>query len=145
MKEKGKVVEITDFIAKVSLEPGEACKTCPYGNFCRPAGTIRIIKVKNGIGAKVGDEVYIGIPVKSEFIAIFLLFGLPVMLGLIGLLIGTLYTEIHSVILGLVGFALGLIIAKIVNNILGRKKKLLPCIIEIINPKRALKKYSSLS
>ncbi len=135
MKEKGRIVEITGSVAKVSLEPGEACKDCPYGNMCRPTGDIRIIRVKNSIGAEVNDEVYIGISAKSELIAIFLLFGLPVILGLIGLLIGTRYSEIHSIILGLIGFALGLIIAKIINNIFNNRHKLLPHIIEIINPK----------
>lgn len=137
MREKGKVVELAGFVAKVSLEPSEACKDCPSCNLCRPAGDVRIVEVENKIGANVGDEVYIEISPKVGLIAVFLLFGLPVILGLVGLLVGNHYSEIHSVIFAIAGFALGLIFVKIINDILGTRRELLPYIVKILSPKSA--------
>ncbi len=136
MREKGKVVEMADFIAKISLEPSEACKDCPSCNFCRPSGSTRIIEVENRIGAQVGDEVFIEISHKKSLIAILLLFGVPVLLGLIGLVVGAHYSEGYSVFLGISGFVLGLILAKVINNIFRRTHKLSPHIVEVTRSKK---------
>ena len=135
MKEKGTVIEATNRVAKVSLEPSASCGSCPAGHFCRPSGGIRIIEAENGVDAHVDDVVCVEIPAKSGLIAIFLLFGLPVLLALIGLLIGTSYSETFSIIFGIIGFVAGLVFAKILNNMLGAKQRLLPRIVEIISQK----------
>ena len=137
MKEKGRVTEVYGLRAKINLEPSEACKHCHASAFCQPAGNARVIEAENSIGANIGDEVYIEILARTGFIAIFFVFCLPVMLGLIGLLLGAQYSNTHSIFYGLVGFALGLLIAKIVNDILRKKHKFLPKIIEIVRPKDA--------
>ncbi len=137
MKEKGKVIAISASLAKISLEPSEACKNCPACNVCRPAGSVRIVEAENEIGAKIGDEVYIETSSKIGLIAIFLLFGMPVILGLIGLLIGMRYGEIYSIFCGIAGFALGLLCAKIINNILGGRRKFLPHIVETTSPHKS--------
>lgn len=137
MREKGQVTEITGSLAMVCLEPSDACKKCPSSDFCRPQGNVRIIEVKNTVDAKIGDCVYIETPPRAGLLAIFLLFCLPVVLGLIGILLGVKYGEIFSVIFGVAGFTIGLIFAKLINNILGHKHKLLPHIIEITERERA--------
>jgi positive regulator of sigma E activity len=131
VREKGKVVEVTGSRAKIRLEPSEACKDCPSCNFCRPVGSVRIVEAENRIGAHVGDEVYIEISPRESLIAIFLFFGLPVLLGLLGLLIGIQYSEGHSIFFGVGAFAIGLIVAKLINNILGRRHRFLPHIVSI--------------
>ena len=137
MKEKGCVIEITSFGANISLSPSAACQGCTASDFCRPKGDDRITEAENRIGAKIGDEVYVEISSKTGLLAFFLLFGLPVILGLVGLLIypHAQNPNIHGIIYGLAGFALGLIIAKVINNILGRKHKFLPRIVEILSSK----------
>ena len=137
MKEKGKVIEITGFVARISLEPSEACKNSPSGYVCRPEGSVRIVEAENRIGANVGDEVYIETSPKVGLIAIFLLFGVPVILGLIGLLIGMRIGEIYSILCGIVGFAVGLLFAKIINNILGGRGKFLPHIVKATRQHRS--------
>ncbi len=135
MRERGKVVEVSGSRARISLVPSEACKDCPSCGFCRPAGSTRIIETENSVGAQVGDEVYIEISPRESLIAVFLFFGLPVLLGLIGLLIGIGYGEIYSVVLGIGAFAVGLILAKLINDILSRKQTFLPHIVEVMRPK----------
>lgn len=144
MKEKGAVVEIINTIAKVSLQSSEACKTCAAGHFCRPSGNSRVIEAENIIGACIGDKVHIEISTHSSLIAFFLLFGLPVILSLIGLLFGSQYSNTHSLLYGAVGLCLGLLVAKIANNILNKKQSFLPKIVEIIQSKRFLEKTKNL-
>jgi len=135
VKEKGCVIEITSLGANVSLSPSAACQGCAASNFCRPKGDDRVTEAQNCIGAKIGDEVYVEISSKTGLLAFFLLFGLPVILGLVGLLIHahTQDRNIHEIFYGLAGFALGLIIAKVINNILGQKHKFIPRIVEILS------------
>lgn len=137
MIEKGKVIESRGFEAKVSIEPSEACKHCAASHFCRPAGESRVIEVENKVGAHVGDEVCIEISAKIGFFAFFLLFGLPVILGLVGIVLGTRYGDTYAIFLGVAGLALGLIIAKTINNIVSKKHTFLPHIVEIVKSNRA--------
>lgn len=134
MRERGKVVEVSGARARIRLEPSEACKDCPSCNFCRPVGSVRIVEAENRIGAHAGDEVYIEISPRESLTAIFLFFGLPVLLGLIGLLIGIQYSEVYSIFLGIGAFAVGLIVAKLINNIVSRRHQLLPHIVKVYEP-----------
>ncbi len=137
MREIGKVVEVSGARARIRLEPSEACKNCPSCNFCRPVGSTRIVEAENRIGAHVGDEVNIEISPQESLTAIFLFFGLPVLLGLIGLVIGMHYSEGHSIFLGIGAFVLGLIVAKLMNNILGRRHHFLPHVVSVTEPKNS--------
>ena len=95
---------------------------------------MRIVEAENRIGAHAGDEVYIEISPRESLTAIFLFFGLPVLLGLIGLLIGIQYSEVYSIFLGIGAFAVGLIVAKLINNIVSRRHQLLPHIVKVYEP-----------
>jgi sigma-E factor negative regulatory protein RseC len=135
MKEKGQVVETTSFGVKVALKPSEACKSCAACDFCQPAGGERVIEAENNIGAQIGDEVHIEVSPKTGLLAFFLLFGLPIILALIGLLIGGQYSDAHSILYGIAGLVLGLVIAKIINNLNRSKHKFLPKVVEILRRK----------
>jgi len=136
VKEKGEIIESRGFDAKVCIEPSEACKHCAASHLCRQDGESRVIEVENKVGAHVGDEVYIEISATIGFVAFFLLFGLPVILGLIGVVFGSRYNDTYAIFLGVAGFALGLIIAKVINNIVSKKHTFLPHIIEIVKSNR---------
>jgi positive regulator of sigma E activity len=137
MQEIGKVIETAHHSARVLLQSCETCKTCSASYLCRPSGSDRILEAENSIDAHIDDEVCVEIPTRIGFLALFLLFGLPIILGLIGLFIGAQQSDTHSLVYGIVGLACGLIIAKIVNNILSKNQKLLPRIIKIVHPKDA--------
>lgn len=129
MREKGKVVEVGEDVVKINIEPGDACKKCPAAELCHPAGDLRIVEAKSSLKLDVGDEVVIEVSPKSGLTAMFLLFGIPVIMALIGIFIGNSLNDLYTVIFGLVGFGLGLIFAKIINNAAAKKQKLLPRVV----------------
>lgn|GEM_PF-2341587 len=131
MEERGKVIRIDEDTVEVAIDPSDACANCPACHYCRPSGTKRVITAVNPGDISVGDEVFVTMIRRHSLIAIFAFFGLPVMLSLIGLLIGQHYSETGSLIIGSGGFLLGLIIAKIINDILGSKRGFYPRIDKI--------------
>lgn len=137
MREKGKVFEMTGSIARISIKPSEACKSCSRSSICQPAGKTMIMEADNRIGAKVGDEVFVETSAKQSMIAVFFLFVFPVLLGLIAMLITTRHGGWYMVISGLVGFALGLVFAKIMDAYFRKRGKLLPNIVEIVKSENA--------
>lgn len=132
MREKGRVIEITGSVARISIKPSEACKNCPSSSLCRPAGKNMIMEAGNRIGAKVGDEVFVETSAKQSMIAVFFLFVFPVLLGLSAMLIANRRGGWYMVISGLVGFALGLMFAKIMDTYFRKQGKLLPNVVEVV-------------
>ncbi|UCG92393.1 MAG: SoxR reducing system RseC family protein [candidate division WOR-3 bacterium] len=132
MIEKGRVIELQGVDARVSVEPSDACKHCSACHLCYPSGKSRVIEVENSIGAHIGDVVHIEISDKVGFFALFLVFVLPVLLGLSGLLIGVGYSETYAILFGVAGLATGLGIAKIINDRISKKRDFLPRIVGII-------------
>jgi len=133
MREQGRVVEIDGTTAKIVLEETPACKTCPACSMCRPAGGKRYIQAVNPAGAQAGDRVLFEIYPPYSLLAILLFFGLPVFLGLIGLILSSAMGEIITIIIGSAGFACGLLIAKVVNDVLAARRSLLPRIITVLH------------
>lgn len=133
MQERGRVVEIEGIMAKIAIEETGACSKCPAGGMCRPAGGKRYLQALNNIQARVGDTVLFELSTRYSLLAIMLFFGLPVLLGLIGLIVTAGRGEILTVIVGTAGFGIGLLIAKVVNNVLAARRTLLPRIIEVLH------------
>ncbi len=133
MQERGRVVEIEDNVATIAIEDTGACDKCPAGGMCRPAGGKRYLKALNTIQARVGDTVLFELSTGYSLLAIMLFFGLPVFLGLVGLIVTAGRGEIATVIVGTAGFGLGLLIAKVVNDVLAARRRLLPRIIEVLH------------
>lgn len=132
MIEKAKVIELRHGNARVRLEPSDACKHCAACHICYPSGESRVIEVENSIGARIDDVVDIEISDKVGLFALFVIFGFPVLLGLIGVLLGVGYSDIHALLFGVVGLAAGLGIAKIINNRVDNKRNFLPHIVNIM-------------
>ena len=132
MRRIGRVVTRSGSQAAVCFDSGEACRECEAGALCGAKGKEHTVLVENAAQARVGDEVYVEQAPGKALLSAFLLFGLPVILALVGILLGGRWGETWSVICGISGFALGLVIAKIINNLLTRSSLLLPRIVEIV-------------
>ena len=132
MRRVGRVIALNESRATVCFEPGAACKKCDAGVLCHAAGSKHTILVENNEHAQVGDDVYVEQSSGRALLSAFLLFGLPVILAVLGLIIGTRWGETWSVICGISGFVLGLIVAKIINNLLARNSLFLPHITEVL-------------
>jgi sigma-E factor negative regulatory protein RseC len=131
MRSIGRVIELLGSEATVCFEPGEACKKCDAGTLCHGAGSKHTVLVENPLGAQVGDNVCVEQSPRKALLSAFIVFGLPVLLAVLGLVVGARWAEAWSIILGITGFVIGLIIAKILDNMLVRKKLWLPRITEI--------------
>lgn len=130
----GHVIAVEGAHATVCVEPNESCRKCDAGKFCQAAGTRRLVVAENSIGARVDDEVRVEQAAAVGLSAAFLLFGLPVILAVIGLLAARRCPETVILIAGIAGFGSGLLVAKIINDRL-KKSNFLPRIAGIIGHK----------
>lgn len=135
MRKRGWVVKTENERATVCFEQKEACKDCDAQKLCHAAGSRHLIVAENSIGARAKDEVYVEQAAGVGFVAAFILFGLPVLLAVIGLLVGSHWHERASILGGLAGLILGLFVAKLINNRLSQTVAILPKITEIVKQK----------
>jgi len=132
MKKKGKVIAVEGSKATICLDSVEACERCEAKKYCQTSAPDHSVIAENHVGAMVGDEVYVEQTPGVGLAAASLLFGLPVVLALIGMIVGSRWNELRALVLAVVCFGVGLIIAKLLNNIIARRSAFLPRITEII-------------
>ncbi|HEY8390964.1 MAG TPA: SoxR reducing system RseC family protein, partial [Clostridia bacterium] len=82
MLEIGKVTAITDDIAEVKFKRQSGCDKCKICTL--ESGNQVSIKLKNDVGAKIGDTVEVGFSDKSLTLSNLIVFGIPLLLLLIG-------------------------------------------------------------
>ena len=135
MEENGKVIELLANEAKVEVMPSAICSHCGSADACGSLGAkTKVVLAKNPIGAKLGDLVKIEIKEKNRLASILLLFGLPITLLLVGIIIGEVISgDKLAAILGGSGLVIAFIIVKIIDRLAGRKDNFLPTIIEKIS------------
>lgn len=134
MEENGKIIELTASGAKVCVTPSQVCGSCAQAKACATIGSkMKIILVNNPINAQVGDWVKIELKEKARTTSILLVFGLPILLLLIGVITGEVIGgDKLAAFLGGGGLIVAFIIVKIIDNYLTRKVNFLPTIIEKI-------------
>jgi sigma-E factor negative regulatory protein RseC len=136
MEEIGKVIEIIGDSLKIEITPSGGCSQCSQVNVCNPFGqNKKVIELENTINAQVGDSIRLEIKEKNRILSLALLFGLPTVLFVVGVIIGQIVGgDKISAILGGVGLLLAFLILIIINRYLIKKGKNLVCIKEkIIN------------
>ncbi len=108
MIETGKVIELKGAQAEVALPPTEGCAGCGKCALGRGGKSMRM-ELENTVGARVGDEVMVEIPSRDPLAASLLLFGLPLLGMLAGIIAGTLLeralgwgSEVPAMVLGAV-------------------------------------------
>ena len=119
--------------ATVCFEAGEVCAKCEARKYCQTAGSVQSVIAENYIGALVGDEVFVEQRPGVGLAAASIMFGIPVILAVIGMILGSRWGEISTLLLAVVFFAAGLIIVKLLNNIIARRSAFLPRITEIVH------------
>jgi sigma-E factor negative regulatory protein RseC len=88
--EEGIVVSKENGNAEVEVFPAQNCEECSAKIICKPNKDDRnVLRVNNSIGANVGDNVRIEIKGKSVLAASFNLYGIPLIILLIGIFLGT--------------------------------------------------------
>lgn len=126
--EKGIVISSGNGHAEIALIQTGACDECSAKIFCKPSekNNKKIIEADDPYGVKVGDEVQIEIAGEDILKASFTLYGMPLLLILIGIIIGMiifsnttlpeLFAFLFSLGLTTLYFSIMLLINKIKHN-----------------------------
>ncbi len=94
--------------ARVQLVAGDHCEGCPASNVCKPGGGgQRLLEVHDPVGVTVGDRVRIAVPGGAVLRASFLVYGLPLVLLLIGVWLGMQWWSAENPMRDLWSFLLG--------------------------------------
>ncbi|MFH1541904.1 MAG: SoxR reducing system RseC family protein [bacterium] len=104
MREQGIVSKIlSPLLVEVSFQRSAACEKC---NLCHGLDENNVgVEAVNEVGAKVGDKVEIDIPSQEVVKGSIVIFVLPLLLLIIGYLIGNYYfSESYAILLGFIFF-----------------------------------------
>ncbi len=75
--------------ARVRLLAGDHCEGCPAAVMCKPGGgDRRLMDVTDPVGVAPGDQVEVAVPGGQVLRASFLVYGLPLLLLLLGVWLG---------------------------------------------------------
>ena len=129
-------MSINNNFAKVKLNVQQDCQKCLSVGFCNYGGekNKKIMEAVNSVGAKVGEEVRIYVPSKYSLISAFLIFSLPLLFSLIGVMVGIIVfkEEVSQIVGGIAGIIIGIIIVKLIDIRMGKGSKTKPIVINVI-------------
>jgi len=139
MRETGKVISTKNDRAEVEVAAKGECEHCTAHGICNWTGTsLRKVLAVNKVGAAAGDMVELEMVEGDGAKSNLLVFGIPVVLMVTGVLIGGLLlrSDFWSGILAGVGLALGFGIVKVVDISVNRSGKSLPVVVRVTNEVR---------
>jgi sigma-E factor negative regulatory protein RseC len=139
--EQGIVTKTDSSGAWVKTVKSSACEGCSARGSCHSLGSSNDMEVKaiNEVGAKVGDRIVLSLETSSLLKASFLLYVFPILLLIIGALIGqeiAPYIDFNpsgfSAIMGFSFFFAAVLIIKAKANKMAKKNEYRPKVIKII-------------
>ena len=145
--ENGYVAKIDNGKVLVETAPDSGCSTCAAKGSCLVGNDpkVRAIWIDNTIGASIGDEVHFSLEEKGVVAASFLLYFLPVVLLVTGLLWGASlgknknFDETLSAIIGGVsGLAVSFLIIWLFSLKNDKKSIFFPILIDVIEKSNKL-------
>jgi sigma-E factor negative regulatory protein RseC len=93
---------------RVLLTGGDHCEGCPASAICRPDdGERRFLDVLDPVGVAVGDRVRVAVPGGAVLRASFLVYGLPLLLLVVGVAVGMRIWPAEETMRDLYSFVLG--------------------------------------
>ncbi|HEY8389903.1 MAG TPA: SoxR reducing system RseC family protein, partial [Clostridia bacterium] len=92
------------------------------------------IKLKNDVGAKIGDTVEVGFSDKSLTLSNLIVFGIPLLLLLIGMIIaiGLKLNELFAIFIAIGSLVLGFVVVFIIDKIVAKNNDFSPKILRIL-------------
>lgn len=134
IEEQGRVVKVVGGRAEVEVVPSGACSHCGAAGICNWTGKKeKIVEARNPVGAKPGETVVLGRSGKVGAGSALLVFGLPALLLVAGVVLGSLLlNERWAGILAAAGLGLGVAVVLLVNRSAARSGRGLPEILRIV-------------
>lgn len=121
---------ISDNLVEVAINRSKACGKCCA---CKPVGNeIFSMRAINDVGAKIGDPVEVEYASTEILKATFVVFLLPIVLLVLGYLIGNRNGEKTGVFVGLLFLVLGLIVARYYDLVFNKRSGRLAKITRIV-------------
>lgn len=134
LEENGIVISVSKGMAEVSVTPQSACGSCGASNGCGTSLIASLLperssrfRVKNPLGAQIGEQVVIGLHESTLQTASLILYLIP-LAGLIFGAMGGIYlsedvfrnpSELPSIIFGFTGMGAGFILVKYLVHFAG--------------------------
>jgi sigma-E factor negative regulatory protein RseC len=137
IREEGVVVEVREGVALVSIIAKGSCEGCGARILCRTSGEENPhVTVRDPLGVEPGYHVRISAPGRSVLLASVFLYGIPLLLLLIGIAFGAKLAErnpeLNGSLLGIGLCALYYGILRIASGTERHKTRLMPHIDKII-------------
>lgn len=136
--ENGIVTNVTSSVAWIKTTRTGACESCSSKKSCDTVNSQKeqIVTVKNTLSVKTGDHVVIGLETRPILFLTFLLYVFPVLLLIIGALIGNslaLFLQMDpsliSMAIGFSFFGLAFFLIRKKNNSLSKKDEYKPFLV----------------
>ncbi len=133
----GVVVGIHSGRATVRFTRGKLCEHC---GACISVGETEMeLTVANTLGAAVGDRVEVSLAPKRIVQASLLAYAIPLALLLLGVWLGSLYSDTAALICGLIGCAGGYLALRLIEKRGGMRREFLPEMTAVLSPEENLR------
>ncbi len=140
MRQYGKVIEICGNMARVSFKRTKACGNCKA---CFTLGSDEaVIEIVNSAGASAGDYVAIELHAKSMVKASLIMYGLPLIGLMLGVILGSLLSDIWAIVLGVLFSAAVYGIVHLFEPKLSKLNEFKPKMLHIITDENELNELS---
>jgi positive regulator of sigma E activity len=134
MEETGRVTKTNGNRAEVEVAARGECTGCSAHGICHSAGgkSRRVLAVNNA-GARTGDTVVLDLSGSRGIRSNLVVFGIPALAMLAGVLVGGLVMkrDLWAGILSGIGLAAGLAVVKLVDSSVSRSGKTLPVVVRL--------------
>ncbi len=123
LTEEGIVKESKNGIATIVISDSDNCKECTAKLYCKPGNSNeRSLTARDSFGVIAGDRVRVSIKGSQILRVSFLIYGIPLILMLVGLFVGMQFFQIHKELFSTL-FAVGLVSIYILIIIFIDKKR----------------------
>lgn len=120
----GTVIETDGAKAKVAFKRQKACGDC---HACASFGADEAVtEVENTLGAKVGDRVNIALHQGSMLKAVLIMYGIPLLMLVIGVFVGSRFSDLAGALLGIAGALGAFLILRLLEPRFAKKGEFAP-------------------